>query len=70
MGLRDMFNRNQTGLKIQDIEELLTKRRGRDGNVILRIHNEEFHLVPGVDYKRIMKAVKAIEILVKEMNKD
>ena len=70
MGLRDMFNRNQTGLKIQDIEELLTKRRGRDGSLILKIHNEEYHLVPGVEYKRIMKAVKAIEVLVKEMNKD
>ena len=70
MGLRDMLRRGETPpLKIQDIEQLLTKRMGRDGSVVLRIDGVKYRLIPDAEYQRIIKATNAIEELVKVMSR-
>ncbi len=69
--MRGWFGRKDEGekppLTIQQLESLMSKRKGKLGSITLLIEGESYRLLPEDEYERIMRVVVAVEAMSKKM---
>ena len=69
--MRGWFGRKDEGekppLTIQQLESLMSKRKGKMGSITLLIEGEAYRLLPEDEYERIMRVVVAVEAMSKKM---